>query len=261
MQVLFDKKKKYADRTVRCYLTLKCNSNCEYCSAGVPHLTKERKKIHIPAEHWAEGLNNRARAAVLAGGEPFLYPQFGKLIRLLDPTYPVWIYTNLEENIKPFLKNATRPYPLLVSLHQNTNFDVWYKNLRDLWLEGHFAKFHIIKSGDYKKVTDFLEEKDIVGQYSTHLCGDQRGGIKSRGEHINDQYPAVSCRYRIYLYGPDGYRYMCVTRLGWGSIIGKYEHILEDDGPEWMEIGCENFGLCVGCDNNIEGTVLCKNPS
>ena len=94
-KVLFEKTKKYADKVVRCYLTLDCNSSCYYCSAGINEVSLERKKTFIPATVWAEGLNRRKRAVVLAGGEPFLYPEFGKLIGLLEPAYSVWIYSNL----------------------------------------------------------------------------------------------------------------------------------------------------------------------
>ena len=203
MKVLYEKKKKHADRTVRCYLTMRCTSNCSYCSAGVPRIKEEVKDVWIPAEEWAEGMNRRKRSCVLCGGEPFIYPQFGKLISLLNRDYSTWIYSNLEADPRPLIDNATKPFPILASLHQWCDFERWYKNVQMLWDAGHHIKFHIVKSGNYKKVTDFLYEKDIVGNYNTHLCGDQNNGIKSRGSAINEQNPWVVCTSRIYLYGPE----------------------------------------------------------
>jgi hypothetical protein len=255
MKILYKRSKKNADRVVRCYLTLDCTSSCSYCSAGIPKVKKAVKRVTIPAEEWAEGLNRRNRACVLAGGEPFLYPEFGKLISLINRTYPAWIYSNLEVDPKPLIDNATKPFPILASLHQWADFDQWYKHVQMLWDAGHFIKFHIIKSGNYRKVIDFLVEKEVVGKYNTHLCGDQRSGIKSRGHKINHEYPLVTCSSRIFLYGPNGFRYHCVSKMGRQDPIGIMEHISEEDGDSWSVTLCDNFGLCTGCDNNIEGEV------
>jgi len=261
MKILYERNKRNADRIVRCYLTLDCTSNCSYCSAGVPHIAWSVKKVWIPAEEWAEGLNRRNRAAVLAGGEPFLYPEFGKLISLINRTYPCWIYTNLELDPKPLIENATKPFPILASLHQWCDFELWYKHVQALWDAGHFLKFHIVKAGNYKKVTDFLEAKGIVGKYSTKLCGDQNVGLKSRGEATNKQYPKVDCSSRIYLFGPDGFRYSCVSRMGRQEQLWKQEHITDEDSGDWIFTSCDNYGLCTGCDNNIEGKVVYGNDS
>jgi hypothetical protein len=221
-------------------------------------VNNEVKKVWIPAEEWAEGLNRRGRAAVLAGGEPFLYPEFGKLISLIERKYSCWIYTNLEVDPKPLIDNATKPFPILASLHQWCNFDLWYEHLEALWDAGHFVKFHIVKAGDYKRVTDFLTEKGIVGKYSTKLCGDQNVGVKSRGVKSNHAHPLVTCSSRIYLFGPDGYRYPCVSKMGRQDPIGRLEHISNKDSNNWSETLCDNFGLCTGCDNNIEGKVIAQ---
>ena len=144
---------------------------------------------------------------------------------------------------------------MLVSLHPWADFDEWYEHCQQLWDAGHFLKFHIVRSKLSDNVVEFLKKKEIVGTYSTALCGDQRGGVKSRGPKSNQMYPHVTCTGRIFLFGPDGYRYICVTRLGKGSRMGKFEHISDEDGPNWLSADCYGFGLCVGCDNNIEGTV------
>jgi len=259
MKPLYERNKRNADRIVRCYLTLKCTSNCTYCSAGIPNVSEKVKNTWIPAEIWAEGLNRRGRACVLAGGEPFLYPEFGKLISLIERRYPAWIYSNLECDPSPLIDNATKPFPILASLHQWCDFEEWYKNVQRLWDAGHFMKFHIVKAGNFKKVTDFLTEKGIVGKYSTKLCGDQNVGVKSRGIEQNQAFPLVSCSSRIYLFGPDGFRYPCVSKMGRQDPIGRLEHIEQEDSNDWSETLCDNFGLCTGCDNNIEGKVLDRN--
>jgi MoaA/NifB/PqqE/SkfB family radical SAM enzyme len=240
MKILYERNKKHPDRTVRCYLTLQCTNKCPYCSAGIPQVDPLNQLKWIPAEEWAYGLNQRNRACVLAGGEPFLYPEFGKLISLLKRTYPTWIYSNLEADPSPLIENATKPFPILASLHW-CDFNKWYEHLKALWDAGHFVKFHVVKSGNHKPLLDFLERKGIVGKYNTHLCGDQGAGIRSRGKKVNELYPKVMCSNRIFLYGPDGYRYPCVSKLGKMAVEDRYEHIIQDDseagkGFKWLRL-------------------------
>jgi hypothetical protein len=58
---------------------------------------------------------------------------------------------------------------------------------------------------------------------------------------------------QAYFFGPDGYRYPCVTLLGKGE--KRLEHILDADGEDAQIIECRYYGLCVGCDNNASGWV------
>ena len=102
-RILYQRSRVYADRTVRCYLSLDCNANCSYCSAGIPSLTKERKAVSIDPEIWAEGINRRGRSTILAGGEPFLYRGFNDLVSMLKIPR-VEIYTNLLIDVEGFLK-------------------------------------------------------------------------------------------------------------------------------------------------------------
>jgi hypothetical protein len=68
--------------------------------------------------------------------------------------------------------------------------------------------------------------------------------------------PSVECRHKIYLFGPDGYRYPCITLMRNGDHGARLEHISHGDGTDdTMVSDCNLFGLCVGCDNNIQGEV------
>jgi len=255
VQTLFLRKKRHADRTVRCYLTLDCTSNCEFCSAGIPSLTVERKAVRVPAEVWAEGINRRRRDTILAGGEPLLYDELPRLINLIDGVR-LSVFTNLQCDITQFLEEVTRPISFLVSLHPSTpDLDEWSDRVDALIAARHSVRFHIVKSGDnWLSLRNFLVEEK--GYTRVTCCGDQRGGVKSRGIDMNKECPSVRCAGRIFLFGPDGYRYICVKLMGLGGEFGRFEHMSEPDGPNWQVVdGCSHFGLCTGCDNNIEGTV------
>lgn len=245
MKNLYERNKNKADRTVRCYLTLNCNSNCNYCSARIPYISNERKKVYISAEVWAEGLNRRKRDTILCGGEPFLYPEFPKLISLIEKGYKREIYTNLGVDVQPFLNSAKEKYRFLISLHTSVkDYETWYGQVELLHKEGHSIRFHVVKQGNYQERIDFLKSK---GDFKITRCDDQTAYTKSQ----QFTYPLVNCSSRIYLFGPDGYRYNCVTKLGLSE--DRFEHISEEDSTDWLAVKCTHFGNCAGCDNLQEG--------
>jgi hypothetical protein len=253
--LLYQRTRRVADRCVRCYLTLACDSQCSFCSAQVPAATAERRAVALDPEIWAEGLNRRGRHTILAGGEPFLYHGFIDLIRRLDPGYKVEIYTNLRTDPIGLVKAANRKFQFLISLHPGTPLWTWRNHVEQLAAAGHGLRFHIVRSQGYERLVAFLKESGIVGRFKTSLQGDQRSGPKSAGAEVNQAHPQVRCTSRIYLFGPDGFRYHCVHKLVGGESSGRFEHIsLPDEGIE-TRIYCEQFGLCAGCDNNIEGQV------
>lgn len=242
--ILYERNKRVHDRTVRCYLTLNCNLNCSFCSAGVPKISDKIKSKHIEPERWAEGINRRNRHTILAGGEPFLYPYFTELIGLLGSTYKIEIYTNLTQDVKPFIEKANRYYSFLISYHPGTDFKTWSKNVQLLYYSGFGIRFHIIKIDDWK---DRIEQIKDLG-FRITACDNQNSGKKSTCYHDG----LVKCTSNHYFYGPDGYRYMCITKMGLGT--GQLEHISSEDGDLLQtDTSCKLFGACVGCDNNIEG--------
>lgn len=254
MPVVYSRKKKNADRTVRCYLSLDCNGGCEYCSAGVPHAPLNVRRQSIAPEIWAEGINRRGRECILAGGEPFLYPYLPELVNMLKVRSQ--IYTNLKCDVNRFLSVVKRPLPILASFHvmNEREREEWLCNARALILVGHHLRIHLVKQGDWKERVTFIRNNGIENKITA--CDDQRHGVKSSGQKTNDLSPSVTCRTRIYLYGPGGYRYPCVTLMVNGIEQSRLEHISDEDGYDWSTVTkCERFGMCVGCDNNIEGEV------
>jgi len=257
-EVVYNRKKHHADRVIRAYLTLDCNGGCEYCSAGVPGASREVKRQAIRPEVWAEGINRRGRNCILAGGEPFLYPHLGELVNMLK--VGAQIYTNLKVDVSGFLSVVKKPLHILASLHPMNEQErtLWLSNARLLIGAGHGLRYHVIKTQGWEERVKFA--KNIALKNQIIVCDDQRGGIKSSGQETNDLMPSVNCRHRIYLYGPDGFRYHCVTRMVLGVKASRLEHISEADTYDWTTVAsCDLFGLCEGCDNNIEGEVRSNN--
>jgi len=249
MLPLYDRERRARDRTMRCYLTLKCSMACEYCSARVPLVTPDRKEIYIPASQWAEGLNRRKRNAVLAGGEPFLYPEFVDLILLLDKGLRAEIYTNLVVDLSDFLSRVDRNFAMLVSLHVGVpDWDQWWEGVTALEAKGNRLRFHVVRCGDWEDRVEFLKTKDA----RITTCADQTRHPKSLPENQVDN---VRCRTCTYMYGPDGLRYQCVTKLGLGEDpVASLE--CDPDDIDWHENFCSHFGNCAGCDGLLEGTTV-----
>jgi len=252
---LFKKTRKNPDYTVRCYLTLRCDSMCGFCSAQIPQVSPDRKNVESPPEAWAFGLNQRKRYTILAGGEPFQYSGFCELIRLLDTGYKIEIFTNLQQDVTGFINAAGRPYQMVISLHPGMDLDAWLKRVYMLTVEGHSLRFHIVRAPGFEKLVEFLADSGITGRYSIAPQGDQRSGPKSGGYFANKEHPQVECTNRIFLFGPDGCRYHCVHKMVTGDDGAIFGDIWEPDTDLQTQMRCREFGYCAGCDNNIEGAV------
>jgi len=216
-------------------------------------MSPERRRVSLPVDVWAEGINRRSRRTVLAGGEPLLYRGLPRLVRLINTNIPLIIYTNMQHDITEFLEIG-RSIAFLVSLHPSTHdLEEWYSKVLLLKGAGHGVRFNVVRYGDWPSLKSFLEEK---GETAITSAFDQRQGIKSSGKETNKKHPLVRCSSRIFLFGPGGYRYNCIRLMGVGGTFGRFEHISDADGPVGLEaVGCTRFGLCTGCDNNIIGEV------
>ncbi len=257
-EVVYSRTKRNVDRVTRCYLTLDCNGFCEYCSAGVPGASQEVREQSIAPEVWAEGINRRGRECILAGGEPFMYPWLTELTNMIRVR--TQIYTNLKCDVSGFLSAVKRPLAVLASCHIMDSIErqAWLENARGMINAGHHLRFHIVKSEGWRERVTFIRDNGIQNQITA--CDDQRGGIKSSGQKTNDLMPSVTCRHKIFLFGPDGYRYHCITLMRNGDKAARLERISDGDRPdETIFNQCDLFGLCVGCDNNIQGEVLSNN--
>lgn len=245
MKIFYERVKRVRDRVMRCYLSLDCPCNCNFCSANIPKLSDERKSICIPAIQWAEGLNRRHRKILLCGGEPLLYPQMTELLTLISNDIPIEIYSNLMPDISEVLASG-RGLRWLISLHPCVeDYEGWFEQVSRLIKAGHSVRFHVVKKDNWEQRADFLKAKGM----KVTCCDDQTDYNKSTMANPG----RVFCSSHYYVYGPDGWRYPCVTKLGLGE--KRISHISDDDETDEIIVECNRFGSCAGCDNLIEGKV------
>lgn len=246
MNIYYERIKRAHDRVMRCYLSLDCTANCRFCAANIPKLSERRKSVWIPAIQWAEGINRRKRKVLLCGGEPLLYPQLTELLKLITGDIAIEIYSNLMPDVTPVLA-AGRKLRWLISLHPAvSDYGIWFYQVTQLIAAGHNVRFHVVKKGDWENRRDFLKHK---GDFKVTCCDDQSGYDKSTKPNPG----TVNCSSYYYVYGPDGYRYPCVTKMGLG--MDRQSSISQDDEKDEIVTQCDMFGVCAGCDNLIEGRV------
>jgi hypothetical protein len=185
-----------------------------------------------------------------------LYPHLAELVNMLNVR--MQIYTNLKCDVSAFLSDCKKSLSILASNHQMSDTEriLWLRNARTMIEAGHHLRFHIVKVDGWQERVDFIRNAGIENKIT--VCDDQRSGAKSSGRETNDLVSNVTCSNSLYAFGPDGYRYPCITLMG--KDLHKREHISEVDSDDTITVeSCRLFGLCVGCDNNIEGEVRSNN--
>ncbi|NQT75676.1 MAG: radical SAM protein, partial [Candidatus Omnitrophica bacterium] len=104
-------------------ITYNCNYRCTYCHAPKPGNPDTRKTTSLDAKKWI-GIwddvykNYGACFILISGGEPFAYPSFMDLVTQLHKKHIIELCTNLEWDVKPFVKNMDpKRIKVATSLH------------------------------------------------------------------------------------------------------------------------------------------------
>lgn len=94
-----------SDYFIEWKLNKKCNFQCKYCFSSTKEKTDEHKRCgKYSIDHITECFNkfNTHCKIHLAGGEPFLYPDFVNLCKMLTTNHLIVTNTNLStNNVKP----------------------------------------------------------------------------------------------------------------------------------------------------------------
>ena len=240
------------DSWLRIYPTLRCNLRCDYCvNEAVAGGSKDTPSA--PWEQWAAALNREGRHMVFTGGEPFLYKGFVDLLNALDPRLMARVYSNLSLGILDKLAAIRREITFYVSWHggQAPDRKVFVDNCLAILANPLFSlTVHAIDTPENRPTLDpdleFLRGQGVA----VDLDADQRGFEGAGCATLR----RAACRRRIYLLGPDGARYQCVSRLMRRD--RPMENIFNGPlGPEAALSDCPDFGNCAPCDSLGETSI------
>ncbi|MBI5124451.1 MAG: radical SAM protein [Candidatus Omnitrophica bacterium] len=257
------------------YLTDKCHLRCHYCITA--HHNSSFGKLGISQlspDDWIEGLNRlelpEGVPVTLQGGEPFLYKGIWQILEKVR--HKIDILTALPPFVtkERFLALKTlewnkrkAPYPTIrVSYHKGQND---YKELieriaklHDTLSIGLYYLEHPAHSEDEiammkehaRRFKVELRPKEFLGEYKGKIYGEFLYPDAVRGMR---QGRNVLCKNTVVPVAPDGTIYRCHSDLYFNRRALALGNILDDDlrFPDDY-LGCDNYGLCSGCDVKIK---------
>jgi len=107
----------------------KCNFRCPYCWFYTGWTVASKRNIYLSPEewimHWKKVYDKYGSVHIeITGGEPFIYPNFIELVRLLSSMHTLKITTNMSGDIESFVKEID---PKKVNL--DLNFHPLFANI------------------------------------------------------------------------------------------------------------------------------------
>jgi len=167
----------------------KCNFRCPYCWFYKIWEIMEKDNIYLSPQdwfsHWKRIFDKYGQVRIeITGGEPFLYPDFIELVRLLSSIHTIKITTNMSGDIERFVKEIN---PERVSL--DMNFHILFSDLEEF-----IKKVLLVKKAGFKGGVCFLAyppQMDKIDYLSKRF---QKEGIGFAlaafwGEYEGKRYP------------------------------------------------------------------------
>jgi hypothetical protein len=235
------------DGWLRIYPILQCNLNCTYCvhSHNLPESRAD--KYHLVSwQKWAEFINKTGKNVIFTGGEPFLYPDFVKLLNAISTSIKVKIYSNFGADMQDYIANCKRQVIFFGSYHPVSGpLKNFIGTINALRAAGKFSgSIHMV---GWAKQLDFVikaKEEFARHQWYAYIDDDQYLQDASSAMKFKKR---VRCTRRIYLIAPDGRRFQCISKmLRQQDALGN---VLESGvGSDQVTTECQDYGYCNPCD-------------
>jgi len=234
----------------RVYPTLQCNLKCPFCSDGLDYDKSHMGYQPLPPERWIEIIDALPGPAVIfTGGEPTLYQPLPDVINAIrQPT--VMLYTNLSYNVAKFFDRLERPVTVFASFHPNNKGVTAERILANVKvLKAHprvrdVVNLHSINhpsNGDLEEARRFFEQNGIhLDIHQDQFLNNSNSPAACDGRSLQ----TVHCAYDRIIIGPDGQRWICVSKM-----IRNIRDGLVPMGQRTVpEMVCHEFGRCSPCD-------------
>ncbi|BCS89180.1 hypothetical protein PSDVSF_24220 [Pseudodesulfovibrio sediminis] len=199
-----------------------------------------------PPEMWSKAINREHRHIVLTGGEPFLYKGLPDLVNGVTAELKIRIYSNFCLDLQDALSAIKRPVHFYISWHPQKRADRkrFLANVQKMYANPLFtADIHAIDAEETRATLD--DDLAFFSSQGLHL--DKDADQRTFDGSCQPALHTAVCAKTIYLIGPDGTRYQCVSRMM------RNDHPLENmlEGPlktpEAVSV-CPDFGNCAPCD-------------
>jgi hypothetical protein len=186
-------------------------------------------------------------AVIFSGGEPCLHPDIASIINRISKKH-IYLYTNITFKIDKILNRLNRKINFFTSYHPSNKAakeELILENLEQIRDSGKANKLtvHAIAQEFSQPIEPIIKRFADHGfelpidrnQYEDNIIGIDACNFK--------QTQTVRCRYNRLYIGPNGKRYICVSKM----IRNQQDGIIpvSETDPEMI---CHEFGLCSPCD-------------
>jgi anaerobic magnesium-protoporphyrin IX monomethyl ester cyclase len=166
-----------------------CNYHCTYCHAPKPWHPDVRKAAYLEAKEWIKIWQHLYEEygswyVLISGGEPFIYPDFIKLIIELSKLHFLEICTNFSWEVEPFINNVN---PKMTKV--STSFHPEFADL-DKFL----IKLKLLKDNGFDSMVNFVPWPPLLSKMAYYKQRVEEIGVPFVlqpfiGEYEKRRYP------------------------------------------------------------------------
>jgi MoaA/NifB/PqqE/SkfB family radical SAM enzyme len=167
----------------------KCNFRCPYCWFYKKWVEEGKRNVYLSPEewmvHWQRVYDKYGKIRIeITGGEPFMYPHFIKLIKMLSAIHQVKITTNMSGDIQTFVKEISPE-----AVYLDLNFHPLFSQI-----DTHIEKTLLLKNAGFKAGVCYLAYPPQIKRINFFKKRFEEKGIDFAlaafwGEYENKKYP------------------------------------------------------------------------
>jgi len=258
---------------VASFLTMACNLRCSYCINSFGRKQRANKTFHksMRGGDWVKGLNRLSLPPdipiTFQGGEPSLHPDFYEIIDGIDPSLNIDILTNLQFDIREFMKRVPPERIKRDALYASIRVSYHPEVMKlgeikrkvlimlqkgysvGIWAVLHPSRIEEIERAYAECTKDGIDFriKEFLGVYQDKIYG-----VYKYPDAVTHQtYQCVKCKTTELLISPTGHIFRCHSDLyGGRSPMG---HLCDEDlAIESIYRPCDSYGSCNPCDVKIK---------